>query len=153
MNPFNLRPTDVGRPLTDLSSQLEYAGLKDDIQKVFDTGTALDHNLTRDAAGRHYLVRLIPYRDGGEGIDGVVVTLVDVTELAEAEQHKQVLIAELNHRVKNMLLVVTAIARQTLEKAPSLEAFRDTYLGRLGAMAGAYGTLSSEDSVHCLSKN
>ncbi|WP_318246600.1 PAS domain-containing protein (plasmid) [Rhizobium sp. T1470] len=142
---FNLRPTDVGRPLTDLSSQTEYAGLKDDIQRVFDTGTELNHHLTRDAAGRHYLVRLIPYRDGGDGIDGVVVTFVDVTELAEAEQHKQVLIAELNHRVKNMFLVVTAIAKQTLAKAPPLEAFRDTFLGRLRAMARAYGTLSQEN--------
>lgn len=141
---FNLRPSDVGRPLTDLASQLDYPNLKNDIQGVFDSGEMLDHHLAKDAKGKHYQVRLIPYRTEGHRIDGVVVTLVDVTDLAEAEQHQQVLIRELNHRVKNMLAVVGAIAKKTLANSSSIESFRTAFLGRLEAMGRAYGTLSKD---------
>ena len=73
-------------------------------------------------------------------MQGVVVTFVDVTTLAEAEEHQQVLISELNHRVKNMLAVVISIANQHLWKRrcrlrPSL----NHWSGRLHAMARAYG--------------
>ncbi|MFK0276219.1 CheR family methyltransferase [Ensifer sp. NPDC090286] len=141
---FNLRPSDVGRPLTELSSRLEYPSFRDDIQGVFDSGEPVHHQLARDADGKHHLVRIIPYRASGEDIDGVVVTLVDVTQLAEAEAHKEVLISELNHRVKNLLVVVTAIAKRTTLRASSIEAFQSAFEGRLGALGRAYGTLSNE---------
>ena len=139
---FNLRPSDVGRPLTELSSQLEYPKLKDDIKEVFESGRGHNEQLARDVAGRFHLVKLIPYRKGHDAIDGVVVTLVDVTKLAESEQRQQVLISELNHRVKNMFAVVIAMANRTLETTPSLESFQVAYMGRLQALARAYGSLS-----------
>lgn len=139
---FNLRPADVGRPLTELASQLDYPELKEHIVKVFDTGESLDHHLAGDRDGKHYLVRLIPYRRTSNSTDGVVVTMVDVTRLAEAEQHQQVLIAELNHRVKNMLAVATTIASRTLESSPRPEDFSAAFTGRLNAMARTYGALS-----------
>ncbi|SDA93742.1 CheR family methyltransferase [Sinorhizobium sp. NFACC03] len=141
---FNLRPSDVGRPLTELSSRLEYPSFKNDIQGVFDSGEPVHHQLARDADGKHHLVRIIPYRASGEDIDGVVVTLVDVTQLAEGEAHKQVLISELNHRVKNMLAVVAAIAKRTIARSSSMEAFQASFEGRLGALARAYTSLSNE---------
>lgn len=141
---FNLRPADVGRPLTELASRLDYPELKEHIEQVFMTGEMIEHQLARDIDRAHYLVRLIPYRDAGDNIYGVVVTLVDVTSLAEAEAHQRTLIAELNHRVKNMLAVVISIANHTLKSAPSPEAFNDAFIGRLHAMARAYGLLSRE---------
>lgn len=141
---FNLRPTDVGRPLTDLSSRLEYPSFKEHIQQVFDSGKALTHQLARDAAGKHHLVRIIPYRATGDCVDGVVVTLVDVTQLAESEARQQILVSELNHRVKNMLTVVTVIARRTLENVSSLDAFGSAFEGRIGALGRAYGLLSDQ---------
>jgi len=142
---FNLRPADVGRPLTELASQLDYPELRDHISQVFETGEPLDHHLTQDKDGKHYLVRLIPYRRSGNNADGVVVTLVDVSRLAEAEKHQQVLIAELNHRVKNMLAIATTIANRTIESSPAPEEFSKAFRGRLNAMARAYGALSQEN--------
>lgn len=139
---FNLRLSDIGRPLTDLANRLEYPELKAHIAAVFASGKLLEHQLPRDAAGRHFLVRLIPYRSNGGRTDGVVVTLLDVTTLAEAEEHQQVLISELNHRVKNMLAVVISIANHTLEKARTPDDFIAAFTGRLHAMARAYGLLS-----------
>jgi two-component system CheB/CheR fusion protein len=101
-----------------------------------------EHRLARNADGKHYLVRLIPYREVGESIGGVVVTLVDVTTLAHAEEHQNILISELNHRVKNMLAVVVSIANHTLERARTPEEFNSAVIGRLRAMSRTYGLLS-----------
>ncbi|WP_281405690.1 CheR family methyltransferase [Mesorhizobium sp. B2-3-4] len=142
---FNLRPSDVGRPLTELSSQLDYPEMRDQIATVFETGEPVIHHLARDRRGLFFMVRLIPYRDKGARIQGVVVTLVDVTSLAEAEEHQNVLISELNHRVKNMLAVITSIANRTVETSSTKEEFTTSLLGRLHAMARAYGALSREN--------
>lgn len=49
---FNLRPADVGRPLTDLASQLDYPGLRMDIAEVFRTGNTIEHRLAPDVECR-----------------------------------------------------------------------------------------------------
>lgn len=138
---FNLRPTDIGRPLTDLSNRLDYADLKTRIEQVFATGEIVEHQLPRDADRRHFLVRLMPYREEANTIQGVVVSLTDVTTLADAEEHQQVLISELNHRVKNMLAVVISIANSTFEAAQPDPA-HEALIGRLRAMARTYSALS-----------
>ena len=141
---FNLLPSDVGRPLTDLASRLDYPQLREHIASVFQSGEMIEHQLSRDNDGFHYLVRLIPYRDGSGKIEGVVVTFVDITTIAEAETHQRVLISELNHRVKNMLAVTISIVGQTLKSAASPEAFAEALIGRLHAMARTCGVLSRE---------
>ncbi|GAA3105970.1 chemotaxis protein CheB [Rhizobium viscosum] len=143
-NFFKLRASDVGRPLTELSSNIDYPELNDHIAEVFASGQSRDHHLPRDDQGRHFLGRLLPYRGDNNKIDGVIVTLIDVTTLAEAEEHQKVLISELNHRVKNMLAVTISIATQTLESAASPEEFHAAFVGRLKAMSRTYGLLSRE---------
>lgn len=139
---FNLRPADVGRPLTELANRLEYPELKEQIAAVFSTGEMVEHKVSGGGEGRHFLVRLVPYRGDGGSTDGVVVTLVDVTTLAEAEAHQQVLISELNHRVKNMLAVVISVANHTFQTNASPKLFIEALTGRLHAMARSYGLLS-----------
>jgi two-component system CheB/CheR fusion protein len=142
---FSLRAADVGRPLSELSSQLDYPEMSSQIRNVFDTGEAIVHHLARDTRGRYHMLRLTPYRDKSGRIQGVVVTLVDVTPLAEAEEHHKVLISELNHRVKNMLAVVTSITNRTVETSSSKEEFAAALLGRLNAMSRAFGVLSRDN--------
>lgn len=140
---FNLRPQDIGRPLTDLSSILTYPEMKAHIDKVFATGETIEHHLARNDKGRYFLARLIPYRGDNEEADGVIFTLIDVTTLAEAEEHQRVLISELNHRVKNMLAVTIALAGQSLNPDITLEQYHAALVGRLQAMSRAYTLLSS----------
>ncbi len=142
---FNLRSSDIGRPLNELSSVLDYPQLQEHIAQVFASGETFEHKLGPDGGDEHYLVRLVPYRDRAEDVSGVVVTLIDVTSLGRAEEHQKVLIAELNHRVKNMLAVVISIANATLRHTTSPENFTTTLIGRLHGMARAYGLLSSEN--------
>jgi two-component system CheB/CheR fusion protein len=142
---FHLIPSDAGRPLTDLAGHLAYPEFKRDIQAVFDTGEMIEQRLTRDEKGAHYLVRLIPYREADAAIRGVVVTIIDVTGIAEAEEHQKILIAELNHRVKNMLAVVISLVNQMARRASSPEAFQTALIGRLHSMSRAFELLSREN--------
>ncbi len=142
---FNLLESDLGRPLTDLAGSLHYPDLEAQVREVFATGTSAERRVSSGQNGRHYLVRLAPYRDRDEDVGGVVVTIVDITILAEAEKQQQILISELNHRVKNMLAVVISIANNTRRTAPSPEVFSENLIGRLHGMARAYSLLSRSD--------
>jgi two-component system, chemotaxis family, CheB/CheR fusion protein len=140
---FNLRPSDIGRPLTELASVVDYPLMRDHIRSVFETGEMVEHRLHAPGNREHYLVRLVPYRDNDGSITGVVVTFVEISSLAEAEQQQKVLIAELNHRVKNMLAVVISITKTTRDSSNSIEEFTSTLVGRMHGMARAYGLLSA----------
>ena len=68
-------------------------------------------------------------------------TIQDISDRKAAERGQQILIAELNHRVKNMLAVVQAIAHQTF-RGTSDEAAAQTFSGRLSALAAAHNSLT-----------
>ena len=72
------------------------------------------------------------------------MTAVDITSVIESERQQRVLVDELNHRVRNMLTVVMAIASQTLQRARTLEGFGETFTGRIEALGRAYGLLARE---------
>jgi two-component system CheB/CheR fusion protein len=141
---FNILPGDRGRPLTDLSSRLALPNFVDDIKTVLESGEAIETEARHQDIGTHFVVRLAPYRGTDRRIEGVVVTFVDVTRLAKAQAHQQTLIAELNHRVKNMLMVAISIAQQTHKASANPQAFIEAFIGRLQAMARSYELLSRE---------
>src|SRR3954465_11067666 len=64
--------------------------------------------------------------------------------MEKAEAHQRTLIEELNHRVKNMLTVVNAMARQTLANNPSPEDFADKFIRRIDALGRTHSLLSRE---------
>jgi two-component sensor histidine kinase len=79
---------------------------------------------------------------------GAVVIHDDVTPLVEAEQRQRLLTQELNHRVKNTLAIVQAIAGQTVRDAADMGAVRDAFLGRLAALARVHEILTSATWNH-----
>ena len=66
---------------------------------------------------------------------------VDITDRERADAQRELLLAELNHRVKNTLAVVQAIAHQTL-KNTDLDKARVAFDGRLAALAAAHNLLT-----------
>jgi two-component sensor histidine kinase len=69
----------------------------------------------------------------------------DALERARAEDHLRVVVAELQHRTRNLLAVVRSIANQTLNASDSLDVFRTKFEDRLGALARVQGLLSRSD--------
>ena len=68
----------------------------------------------------------------------------EVADRVRAEEHQKLLLAEVNHRVKNMLAVVTSIAAQTARNSTSVESFSQSFLARLFALNGAHSLLTQE---------
>jgi two-component sensor histidine kinase len=66
----------------------------------------------------------------------------DLIERTQAEERRKLLVSELNHRVKNTLAVVQAIAQQTFRKPGVPVTARKAFEGRLGALAGAHDLLT-----------
>lgn len=78
-------------------------------------------------------------------ISTAVPTLVlsaDVAIRRRAEQTQQLLIGELNHRVKNTLATVQSIANQTLRTAADPAAFAETFGGRIQALSRAHALMT-----------
>jgi two-component system CheB/CheR fusion protein len=143
-NIYNLIPSDIGRPLTDIVSRLTYTTLCEDVQTVLRTLQPMEKRVEREDGSTHYLMRILPYRSPDSTIDGSLITFVDVTSIVRAEQHQRLLVDELNHRVKNMLTVVISLATNTLRRATTLQDFHAVFLGRIHALTGAYALLSRE---------
>jgi PAS domain S-box-containing protein len=68
-----------------------------------------------------------------------------VLERQRVQEQQGLLLAELEHRSKNMLAVVMGIASQTAKTAPSVEAFTKEYLGRLASLSRAYSLLTEKN--------
>jgi PAS domain S-box-containing protein len=81
--------------------------------------------------------------EGGRFLYAVRV-VHDITERKRAEQRRTLLLAELNHRVKNTLAVVQSLALQTARGAADLPSFSVAFQARLIALAGAHDLLSRE---------
>jgi two-component system CheB/CheR fusion protein len=76
---INLIPSDVGRPVSHIVSNLEDDTLSQDAQQVIDS-LVVKEQTVRTKDGRYYLSRNIPYRTLDNVIDGVVITFTDITE-------------------------------------------------------------------------
>ncbi|HUD31385.1 MAG TPA: response regulator [Novosphingobium sp.] len=80
---------------------------------------------------------------GGLRPGSVMIEVLDVTERRRAEETQRLLIGELNHRVKNTLATVQAIASQGFRHARSEREFQNAFSGRLQALARAHSMLSA----------
>lgn len=84
-NIFNLRPSDINRPLPDIKDRLNYESLAQDAKKAFQTLQTIERAI-ENADGRHYLARIRPCRTTDGRTEGAVLTFVDVTALWQAEE-------------------------------------------------------------------
>ena len=75
---IKLIPGDVGRPITDLTSELRYPELADDARTVLQTLASAEKPISARGS-RWFTVRIMPYRTLDDRIDGVVLTFADIT--------------------------------------------------------------------------
>lgn len=98
----------------------------------------------KDGNYRWFLSRAVPIRDAAGNVVRWFGTNTDVSDLRDAEARQQLLINELNHRVKNTLATVQAIAAQTLRNANVDSSVRETFESRLVALSNVHNILTQE---------
>jgi two-component system CheB/CheR fusion protein len=80
----HLRESDIGRPLSDLATTLVYPELADDARETLRTLNFVEKEV-RTQDGRWFQARIKPYRTLANQIQGVVITLIDITAAKELE--------------------------------------------------------------------
>jgi len=95
---FKLLPGDVGRPLSDITSDLIYPEMTEEAREVLRTLVFSEKQITA-TDGRWFTVRIMPYRTIEDVIGGVVITFTDITAAKTLESELR---AE-NTRLKGLL--------------------------------------------------
>jgi two-component system, chemotaxis family, CheB/CheR fusion protein len=76
--------SDIGRPLSDLTSNLHYNNLIADCERVLATLIPMEKEV-QNTSERWFLVRLVPYRTAENVIEGLVMTILDIDRTKQAE--------------------------------------------------------------------
>jgi two-component system, chemotaxis family, CheB/CheR fusion protein len=84
---FNILPTDIGRPLSELRPNIDVPDMEKILREVIETLGTRERRVT-DKEGRQYSLRVRPYRTTDNKIDGAVITLVDIDGEKEADADK-----------------------------------------------------------------
>ncbi|MDQ3246363.1 MAG: PAS domain S-box protein [Pseudomonadota bacterium] len=92
-------------------------------------------------SGEEFPVELSVTASNQFGDELFVGFLRDISERKEAAERQQRVLQESEHRVKNMLTVVAAIAQQTARASPDIESFSQAFAGRLDSLAQAHQLL------------
>jgi len=87
-------------------------------------------------------ITVSPVRDSQGRVIGASKVARDIGERKRAQEVQRLLVDELNHRIKNTLATVQAIAQQTLRRAPDPQTFVASFNGRIQALARAHGLLT-----------
>jgi transcriptional regulator with PAS, ATPase and Fis domain len=102
---FKLIPSDVGRPLSDVVTNLDYTELQQDARQVLRTLAVIEKQVTTKDA-RWFKVRIMPYRTQNNVIAGVVITFLESSAARQAQselfsslQLRQAILDNISHRV------------------------------------------------------
>lgn len=99
----------------------------------------------RDDVERWMLLRGEIIADGAGDYDRVVGVLMDIDERKRSEQQRELMMRELNHRVKNTLAVVLAIASQTFRRVTDVPKAVEAFSNRIRALAVANDVIVQND--------
>lgn len=78
-NLFKLRNTDIGRPFTDLVTDLQYPEIESHAHLVLKTLSTIETSIAT-SNGRWFSIRIMPYRTLEDRIEGLVITFSDITK-------------------------------------------------------------------------
>lgn len=96
-----------------------------------------------DNSLRRVLISVSPVHRSTEDIQEVLITITDQTALLEATDRKDILVAELEHRVKNVIATIQAVTRFTASTATDPQSMVEELDERLAAMARTHDKLTS----------
>jgi len=99
---FRLVESDVSRPLAHVRPRFAADGLQSDIEQVLRRLGMVERQVQSAESDTLYIMRVLPYRTIDNVISGVVVTFVDVTKIARAEQKIDTLTHDLRNRIESL---------------------------------------------------
>ncbi len=141
------RSTAAGNPMIDLLNpedrEANFHVVRDSIAKTgaFEAEYRLRH-LKSDGVVWVRTTGVLIRDEAGKAI-ALCGLIRDITHERMIEDQRRTLMAELDHRVKNVLATVQALAQQTAKRTRSLEGFLSTFAGRLKSMAAANELLTA----------
>ncbi|MFP5077994.1 PAS domain-containing protein [Rhizobium sp. YIM 134829] len=134
------REAVIGRPLAEVVPELLRPPYITHLEAVMTAGEErLFELIDLWGADQVIEVRLAP-KEGG----GIAASFSDITERRLAERHRELLVNELNHRVKNTLAVVQSIAVQSFKGDLLSANAKAAFQGRLLALSQAHNLLTRE---------
>jgi two-component system CheB/CheR fusion protein len=119
--------------------------LKDAIARAAK-GETVRYDVPARMAGGEMLIidfQLVPDTDETGKVTQIIPSAVDVNARVEAERRKDMLLAELEHRVKNILATVQSVARFTARMAKDKDELAEGLINRLGAISRTHDALTS----------
>ena len=131
----------VGKELFEIGLLADRAASKEMVQKLKKSTEVRYENLPLESqGGRHQEVEVVAnlYDENGRPI--IQCNIRDITERKRTEEHVKLLMAEVNHRAKNLLAVVQAVAHQTA-KYGDPATFAARLFDRIGGLAAGQDLL------------
>ncbi len=119
---IKLRQSDIGRPFTDLVTDLQYSEIGNDALKVLKTLMTIETSISTND-GRWYTVRIMPYRTFDDHINGLVITFNDITvaEKAKAElSESETRYRRLFETSQDGMLILDAVTGKIMDVNPYL---------------------------------
>ena len=134
----------IGRPITTLIPHDRHDEEREILGRI-RRGEHVRYEAVRQCKDGSLLdisLTVSPLKDAQGKIVGASKIARDITERRRAQERQKLLINEIQHRIKNTLATVQAIATQTLRSSPEE---RDTFVARLHALAGAHDLLIDDN--------
>ena len=141
----------IGKPVGEALPEIMDQGFGEVLDQVRATGkpffgrrlpVSLQRNPAEPAATLVLNFIFQPVFGADDRICGIIIQGYDVTEEVEYEERQALLIAELNHRVKNTLAVVQGLAGQSFRAVAGAQQAHATFAARLKALGAAHSLLT-----------
>lgn len=134
----------IGRSITTIIPP-ELLSEEDAILSKLKRGERIEHfdtvRVAKDGRRVDISLAVSPLRDKSGDVIGASKVARDISERKRNEEQQTLLFEELNHRVKNTLAIIQAIASQSLRTAPDPARFIESFHGRIQALARAHDLL------------
>lgn len=137
----NLIDTDVGRPLADMATNLDYPGLLSDARSVMETLKPIEKRAA-GLGGTCYAVRIRAYRKSQNAVEGLVINFIDITQSVRANRIEAAheLADTIVDAVRGPLLVLDGDMRVVRANRAFHEMFRVDAAATDGELVYALGT-------------
>lgn len=117
------------------------------VEVIPKAAAVINYEVQHDFPGlgrRTMLVTARKLHHPDSGSHSMLLSIVDATERYRHDAARDMLFAELRHRMKNLFGVAQSIARQMTTEGRSAEEYRDQFLGRFGALVEAQSLAFTE---------